>query len=185
MVPKPPLEGHTRNFTVLFCKGNLGTSERSILTLPLYSLSYFLRLLSNACVTFLKSLVFMQIFSQLFITETQPPPHWPFSSDLSGASSSPPLSVLFSSVTQSCLTLCDPMNGSMPGCPVHHQQLESTQTHVHQVDDANPTISSSVFPFSCSQAFPASGSFPMSQFFPSGGHPFLQKVLDMWFEVWM
>ena len=42
-----------------------------------------------------------------------------------------------SSVTQSCLTLCDPMNCSMPGLPVHHQLLESTQTHVHWVGDAN------------------------------------------------
>ena len=41
-------------------------------------------------------------------------------------------SVQFSSVAQSCLTLCDPMNCSMPGLPVHHQLLlESTQTHVH------------------------------------------------------
>ena len=37
----------------------------------------------------------------------------------------------FSSVTQSCLTLCDPMNHSMPGLPVHHQLLEFTQTHAH------------------------------------------------------
>ena len=36
-----------------------------------------------------------------------------------------------SSVTQSCLTLCDPMNYSTPGLPVHHQLLEFTQTHVH------------------------------------------------------
>ena len=42
----------------------------------------------------------------------------------------------FSSVTQSCLTLCNPMNHSMPGLPVHHQLLESTQTHVHCVSDA-------------------------------------------------
>ena len=41
-----------------------------------------------------------------------------------------------SSVTQSCLTLCDPMNRSTPGLPVHHQLLEFTQTHVHQVGDA-------------------------------------------------
>ena len=40
-------------------------------------------------------------------------------------------SVQFSSVTQSCLTLCDPMNRSMPGLPVHNQLPESTQTHVH------------------------------------------------------
>ena len=42
----------------------------------------------------------------------------------------------FSSVAQSCLTLCDPMNCSTPGFPVHHQFLELTQTHVHQVSDA-------------------------------------------------
>ena len=42
----------------------------------------------------------------------------------------------FSSVTQSCLTLGDPMNGSTPGLPVHHQLPEFTQTHVHQVSDA-------------------------------------------------
>ena len=43
--------------------------------------------------------------------------------------------VQFSSVTQSCLTVCDPMNHSMPGLPVHHQLPESTQTHVHRVSD--------------------------------------------------
>ena len=42
----------------------------------------------------------------------------------------------FSSVTQSCPTLCDPMNHSMPGLPVHHQLLEFTETHVHRVGDA-------------------------------------------------
>ena len=42
----------------------------------------------------------------------------------------------FSSVAQSCPTLCDPMNCSMPGLPVHHQLLEFTQTHVHHVGDA-------------------------------------------------
>ena len=41
-----------------------------------------------------------------------------------------------SSVAQSCLTLCDPMNRSMPGIPVHHQLPEFTQTHVHQIGDA-------------------------------------------------
>ena len=45
-------------------------------------------------------------------------------------------SVQFNSVTQSCPTLCDPMNCSMPGLPVHHQLSESTQTHVHWVSDA-------------------------------------------------
>ena len=42
----------------------------------------------------------------------------------------------FSSLTQSCPTLCDPMNHSTPGLPVHHQLPESTQTHVHRVSDA-------------------------------------------------
>ena len=42
----------------------------------------------------------------------------------------------FSSVAQSCPTLCNPMNSSMPGLPVHHQLPEFTQTHVHRVSDA-------------------------------------------------
>ena len=45
-------------------------------------------------------------------------------------------SVQFSSVAQSCPTLCDPMNCSMPGHPVRHQLPEFTQTHVHRVGDA-------------------------------------------------
>ena len=45
-------------------------------------------------------------------------------------------SVQFSSVAQLCLTLCDPMNRSMPGLPVHQQIPEFTQTHVHRVSDA-------------------------------------------------
>ena len=45
-------------------------------------------------------------------------------------------SVQFSSVDQSCSILCDPMNHSTPGLPVHHQLPEFTQTHIHQVSDA-------------------------------------------------
>ena len=44
--------------------------------------------------------------------------------------------IQFNSVAQSCLTLCDPMNCSMPGLPVHHQLPEFTQSHVHLVGDA-------------------------------------------------
>ena len=74
------------------------------------------------------------------------------------------------SVAQSCLTLCDTMNCSKPGLPVHHQLPEFTQTHVHRVSDANPAISSSVIPFSsCPQSLPASESFPLSQLFTWGG----------------
>ena len=46
------------------------------------------------------------------------------------------VSVQFSSVTQSCPTLCNPMNRSTPGLPVHHKLPEFTQTHVHRVGDA-------------------------------------------------
>ena len=46
------------------------------------------------------------------------------------------VSVQFSPVAQSCLTLCDPMNRSTPGLPVHHHLPEFTQTHVHRVGDA-------------------------------------------------
>ena len=76
---------------------------------------------------------------------------------------------LFSSVAQSCLTLCDPMNRSMPALPVHHQLWEFTQTHVHQVSDAI-WPSHPVVPFSsCPQSLPASESFLMSQLFTWGG----------------
>ena len=64
------------------------------------------------------------------------------------------LSVQFSSVAQSCPTLCDPMNHSTPGLPVHHQLPEFTQTHVHRVGDAiqpshplsSPSPPPSIFP---------------------------------------
>ena len=46
------------------------------------------------------------------------------------------MSVQFSSVTQSCPTLCDPVNHSTPGLLVHHQLPEFTQTHIHRVSDA-------------------------------------------------
>ena len=75
-------------------------------------------------------------------------------------------SVQFSSVAQSCPTLFDPMNRSTPGLPVHHQLPEFTQTHVHQVSECHPAISSSVIPFSsCPQSLPALESFPRSQLF--------------------
>ena len=61
----------------------------------------------------------------------------------------------FSSVAQSCPTLCNPMNRSTPGLPVHHQLLESTQTHVHWVSDAiqpsHPLLSSSLPALNLSQ----------------------------------
>ena len=75
----------------------------------------------------------------------------------------------FSSAAQLCLTLCDPMNHSTPGLPVHHHIPEFIQTHVHQVRDAIQP-SHPVIPFSsCPQSLPASESFPMSQLFTLGG----------------
>ena len=71
----------------------------------------------------------------------------------------PSLSVLFSSVAQSCPTLCDPMDCSMPGLPVHHQPPEMPSNHLILCRPC----------FSLPQPFPASGSFHMSQFFTSGG----------------
>ena len=64
------------------------------------------------------------------------------------------ISVQFSSVTQSCPTLCEPMNCSTPSLPVHHQLLEFTQTHVHRVSDAiqpshsllSPSLPALIFP---------------------------------------
>ena len=78
--------------------------------------------------------------------------------------------VQFSSVAQSCLTLCDPMDCSTPGFPVHHQTPGACWNSCPLSLWCHPTISSSVVPFSsCLQSFPASGSFPVSQFFTSGG----------------
>ena len=73
-------------------------------------------------------------------------------------------SVQFNSATQSCPTLCDPMNRSMPRFPVHHQLPESTQTYVHRVDEAiKPSHPLSYWRF----------SFNIS---PSNEHPGLTSV---------
>ena len=99
-------------------------------------------------------------------------------------------SVQFSSVAQSCPTLCDPMNRSTSGLPVHHQLPEFTQTHVHPSSWwCHPAISSSVVPFSpCPQSLPPSESFPMSQLFPGGGQSItvsaLASVLPMNTQGW-
>ena len=71
-------------------------------------------------------------------------------------------SVQFSSVAQSCLTLCDPMNRSTPGLPVHHQLPEFTQTHVHRVGDA------------------IQSSHPLSSPFPPAPNPSQHQSLFQW-----
>ena len=107
-------------------------------------------------------------------------------------------SVQFSSVTQSCPTLCDPMNLNTPGLPVHHQHAESTQTHVHQVGDAiqpsnplsSPLLLPSVFPsirvFTIESALRmrwskyCSFSFNIS---PSDEHPGLTSFRMDWLDL--
>ena len=75
-------------------------------------------------------------------------------------------SVQFTSVAQSCLILCDPMNRSTPGLPVHHKLTEFTQTHANQIGDAIQLS------YPLSSAFPPTlspskhqGLFLMSQLF--------------------
>ena len=78
-------------------------------------------------------------------------------------------SVQFSSLTQACLTHCDPMDCSMPGLPVLHQLPELAQTHVQWVSDAiqpsHPLSPPSPLALNLSQ----NQSFPMNQLFASGG----------------
>ena len=78
--------------------------------------------------------------------------------------------------------LCNPMDYSTPDFPVHHQFPELVQTHVHRISDAIQPFSSLL------QSFPASGSFPVSQFFTSGGQSIrvsvLASVLPMNIQGW-
>ena len=96
--------------------------------------------------------------------------------------------IQFSSVAQSCLTLCDPMNCSTPGLPDHHQLPETTQTHVYRVGDAiqpsHPLSSPSLLAPNPSQH---QGLFPLSQLFTWGqsiGVSALASVLPMNTQDW-
>ena len=100
-------------------------------------------------------------------------------------------SVQFSSVAQSCLTLCDLMNHSSPDLPVHHQLPEFTQTHEYRVGDAiqpSHPLLSGLQPLLLLQSLPASGYFPMSQLFTWGGQSIgvsaLALVLSMTIQGW-
>ena len=98
------------------------------------------------------------------------------------------------SVAQSCLTLCNPVDSNTPG--LQQARLPSPSPSPGACSNSHPlsqwchlTISSCVFPFSsCLQPFPASGSFPMSQFFVSGGQSFgtsaSASVLSMNIQSW-
>ena len=78
-------------------------------------------------------------------------------------------SVQFSSVAHLCLTLCNPMNHSMTGLPVHHQLPELAQTHVHWISDAiQPSHPLSSFSPPAFKLSKHEGSLQMSQLFSSG-----------------
>ena len=74
----------------------------------------------------------------------------------------------FSSVPQSCPTLCDPMNRIMPGLHVHHQHLEFTQTHIHWVSEAIQPSHPLSYPSPPAPNPSQHQSFPMSQLFAWG-----------------
>ena len=109
-----------------------------------------------------------------------------------------PLSVQFSSVAQSCPTLCDPMNHSTPGLPVHHKLPKFTQTHVHQVGDAiqpshplaspsppapNPSQHQGLFQWvKFHMRWPKCWSFSFS-ISPSSEHPGLISFRMDWFDL--
>ena len=97
--------------------------------------------------------------------------------------------VQFSSVTQSYPALCNPLDYSTPGFPVHHQLLELAQTHVRWVGDAiQPSHPLSSNLLLLPSIFPSISSFPMSQFFASGGQSIgastLASVLPVNIQDW-
>ena len=93
-----------------------------------------------------------------------------------------------SSVNQSCPTLCDSMDYSMPCFPVHHHLLEHAQTHVHRVVMLSTHLILRRPLLLCLQPFPASQSFPRSQLFASGGESIRvsasASVLSMNLQDW-
>ena len=106
--------------------------------------------------------------------------------------------IQLSSVAQLCLTLCDPMNHSTPGLPVHHQLLEFTETHAHWVSDAiqpshplsppsppapNPSQHQGLFQWvNSSHEWPKYWSFSFS-ISPSNEHPGLKSFRMNWLDL--
>ena len=107
---------------VLQCSLNITTSERAVFpSKELGGPSYVLLAFCLYFLFFLKGFASLKSYLLIYMYLTPPDSRY---------------SVQFSSVTQSCPTLCDPMNCRTPGLPVHHQLPEFTQTHVHRVRDA-------------------------------------------------
>ena len=121
----------------------------------------------------------------------------PCEEEMRPAANSQVSSVQFSSVTQRCLTLCNPMDCSMPGFPVHHQLPELAQTHVHRVSDATQAshpLSSLLLPsvFLSIRVFPNESvlriRWPKYQSFslnlsPSNEHPGLISFRMDWWDL--
>ena len=105
-------------------------------------------------------------FSNGSVLHIRWPKYWSFSFSISPSNEySGLISFQFSSVAQSCPTLCDPRNRSTPGLPVHHHLPEFTQTHVHRVSDAIQPSHPLSSPSPPAPNLPASESFPVSQLF--------------------
>ena len=110
----------------------------------------YLKFKLSACQPLWKGIVFFYKVNQLFATLKITQNFWIF------------ISVWLSSAAQSCPSLCDPMNYSMPSLPIRHQFPEFTQTHVHQVGDANQP------------------SHPLSSPFPLALNPSQHQSLFQW-----
>ena len=139
-------------FSILDCSFDYFFYSKSLEILPIFTyfvcfLLYFLKILTLAILNSLQdnsntwvicgsaSLAFLFITGHIFLPQNA----LCFSCQTQCTKEpqiTPLPSVQFSSVAQSCPTLCDPMNCSTPGLPIHHKLLEFTQTQVHRVSDA-------------------------------------------------
>ena len=141
-----------------------------------FKVYYFLEFLCSWLMSFINSGKFLAIYMFTYLI-------WEILSNRSIT----PSSVQYSSVAQSCLTLCDLLEYARPPCPSPTPRVYSNSCPLSRW--CHPTISSSVVPFSSHlQSFLASGSFPMSQSFTSGcqsiGVSALASVLPMNIQDW-
>ena len=145
----------------------------------LLHLQYFIKIINQSVKSIFANHISSKSLSRVWLFDTpwtvahQASPSMEFSKQeyWSGLPFPPPgcqpfSSVQFSSVTELCLTLCDPMNCSTSGLPVHHQLLEFTQTHVHRVSDA------------------IQPSHPLSSPSPPAPNPSQPQGLFQWVNSW-
>ena len=143
-------------------------------SLPIYSTDYWFFFLLPCLLSLIVShflwllLIIVTLMLLLFCDNREWFLNWKAS--CLGSNLSQWFSIISSVQPLSRVELCDPMNHSMPGLPVHHQSLGVYPNPCPSSQWCHPTISSSVILFfSCPQSFPASGSFQMNQLFASGG----------------